>query len=271
LSYYTPIDDYPEAGASRGTARGHTYDRYFEGWNKDGAFLMRWRPWRGADRSAQKVEEHIRAARREVDAVVQPTSALVMGIVSAGWGCTQALKSHLRPSKEMVTHPELQKAYIFFEFIAFFLYLMSVFAFKLKLPPQRYLKLKEVVLLMIVAPQVETFFGDWPDKTQIRDQLHKVLESADANFGHAGDQSWEKLTSNVLRVAGYEIEHQSLDVEAAAVRDLITTGLGKALTDLNAHKFEGLVKAASAAIEIYERDGSSLPELLRQHQLEVNP
>jgi hypothetical protein len=40
-----------------------------------------------------------------------------------------------------------------------------------------------------------------------------------------------------------------------------------ALTDLNADKFEGLVKTASAAIEAYERDGSSLPELLRQYEL----
>jgi hypothetical protein len=265
------IDDHPEAGASRRQGEGQTYDRYYEGWNEDGVFLMRWRSWRGADKSAETAKEHIHAASQEVAAVIQPTSALVMGIVSASWGCTQTLKTHLRPSKEMVRYPEVQQAYIFFEFMSFFLYLMGVFAFNLKLPPQRYLKLKEVVLLMIVAPQVETFFGDWPDKTQIRDQLHKVLESADATFGQAGDQSWERLTANVLRVAGYEIENQSSDVEAAAVRELITTGLGKALTDLNADKFEGLVKTASAAIEIYERDGSSLPELLRRHQSEANP
>jgi hypothetical protein len=51
---------------------------------------------------------------------------------------------------------------------------MSVFAFKLKLSPQQYLRLKEVVLLMIVTPQVETFFGNWPDKTEISDQLYAL-------------------------------------------------------------------------------------------------
>jgi hypothetical protein len=30
----------------------------------------------------------------------------------------------------MATHPELQQAYIFFEFMSFFLYLMCIFAFK---------------------------------------------------------------------------------------------------------------------------------------------
>jgi hypothetical protein len=93
------------------------------------------------------------------------------------------------------------------------------------------------------------------------------LESADTNYGHAGDKSWETLTANILKLAGYEIENnQSSDVEVAAVRDLITTSLGKALADLHSDKFEGLIKTASTAIENYERDGSSLPELLRQYQ-----
>jgi hypothetical protein len=139
---------------------------------------------------------------------------------------------------------------------------MSVFAFKLKLSPQQYLRIKEVILLMIVTPQVETFFGNWPDKTEISDQLHKSLESADATFGEAGDKSWETLTANILKFEG----SQSSDVEMAAVRDLITTGLGKALADLHPDKFERLIKTASTAIETYERDGSSLLELLRQYQ-----
>jgi hypothetical protein len=227
--------------------------------------------WRGADRSAETAKELIDVATRNADAVIQPTSALVLGIVSASWACTQTLQPHLRPNKKMVKRPELQQAYIFFEYIAFFLYLMSVFAFKLKLSPQQYLKLKEVVSLMIAAPQVETFFGNWPDKTQISNHLYKVLESADANFGHAGDQSWEKLTRNVLELAGYEIENRPADVEVDAVRDLITTGLGIAMTDLTTDKFEELIKTANAAIETYERDGSSLPELLRRHQLETSP
>jgi hypothetical protein len=232
---------------------------------------MRWRAWRSADRSAEAAKELIHVATRAADEVIQPISALVVGIVSASWGCTQKLKPHLRPSKEMATHPELQQAYIFFECISFFLYLMSVFAFKLKLSPKRYLKLKEVALLMIVAPQVETFFGNWPDKTQIRDHLHKALENADATFGQVGDQSWEKMTGNILKLAGYESEKHSSDIEADAMRDLITTGLGMAVIDLNAEKFMGLIKIANAAIETYERDGSSLPELLQQFQSEANP
>jgi hypothetical protein len=87
--------------------------------------------------------------------------------------------------------------------------------------PQQYLNLKEVVLLMIVAPQVETFFRDWPDKTQLRDQLRNVLENADATFGHAGDGSWEKLTESILKLAGYESEIHSSGVELDAVRDVI--------------------------------------------------
>ena len=102
------IDDDPEAGASRVRAEGEGYP-------------MRWRSWRGADRSAETAKELIHGATRKADAVIQPTSALVMEIVSAGWGCTQTLKSHLRPSKEMVTHPELQQAYIFFDFLSFFI------------------------------------------------------------------------------------------------------------------------------------------------------
>ena len=70
------------------------------------------------------------------------------------------------------------------------------------------------------------------------------------------------MTANILKFEG----SQSSDVEMAAVRDLITTGLGKALADLHPDKFERLIKTASTAIETYERDGSSLLELLRQYQ-----
>jgi hypothetical protein len=57
---------------------------------------MRWRSWRGADRSAETAKERIHVATREVDAVIQPTSALVMGIVSASWGYTQTLNQDER-------------------------------------------------------------------------------------------------------------------------------------------------------------------------------
>jgi hypothetical protein len=46
---------------------------------------MRWRSWRGADRSAEKARELIDVATRNTDAVIQPTSALVMAIVSGSW------------------------------------------------------------------------------------------------------------------------------------------------------------------------------------------
>jgi hypothetical protein len=239
---------------------------------------MRLRLWRGADRSTEAAKEHIRVATQETHAVMQQTTALVMGIACASWGCTQTLRSHLRPSKEMPNketwQPQLREMMIYFELNSFLLYIMGFQAVDLNLSPQQYQKLKEVVSLMIVDPQVEPMFGHLPDKYkgEMRGNLHKILESADARFVQAGafDQALETLTLNVIKIAGYESENES-SAELATVRDLIKTGVVKALTDLNPGKFKELIKTASAAIEIYERDGSSLPELLRQYQLEGNP
>lgn len=239
---------------------------------------MRLRLWRGADRSSETAKEHIRVATQETHAVMQPTSALVMEIVSASWGCTQTLKSHLRPSKEMpnkaIWQPQLHLMGIYFELNSFLLYIMGFQAFDLKLPHQQYQKLKDVISLMIVDPQVASIFGHLPDKdkAQMRDNLYKILESGDARFAQAGDfdRALETLTLNVLQIAGYESENQSSD-EAVTVRDLIKIGIGKALTDLNLATLKELIKTASAAIETYERNGSSLRELLQQYQLEGNP
>jgi hypothetical protein len=89
-----------------------------------------------------------------------------------------------------------------------------------------------------------------------------------------------RLAMNVLNLTGYETGSARADVEIITLAKLIETGGMAKLVEAREtpantwisnfgclRNFGELVEQASAAIDAYESDGSSLPQLLRDYRV----
>ena len=163
-----------------------------------------------------------------------------------------------------------------------------------RLPNSKLEKLQQVIAPMILPSVVGAFFGHWPKelKDGIERDLYTKLNDTEEEYSSCktffNDQFHidanaliSRLAMNVLRLAGYETGSAQADVETITLAKLIETG---AMAKLVEHRetpistlisnfgclknFGELVERASAAIDVYESDGSSLPHVLQECRVE---
>jgi hypothetical protein len=162
-----------------------------------------------------------------------------------------------------------------------------------RLPNSKLEKLQQVIAPMILPSVVGAFFGHWPKelKDGIERDLYTKLNDTEEEYSSCktffNDQFHidanaliSRLAMNVLRLAGYETGSAQADVETITLAKLIETG---AMAKLVEHRetpistlisnfgclknFGELVERASAAIDVYESDGSSLPRALQDYRV----
>jgi hypothetical protein len=147
---------------------------------------MSWRSWLLPHSQAAQAEKAIREARRQTDAVMEPITHLVVGIVSASWQCTQEVKLHLRINSEFTKAPHTpqeQDRYVFYEFLYFFIHLMNREAHR-RLPISKLEKLQQVIAPLILPSVVGGFFGHWPQKFKdgIERDLYTKLNDTEGEY-----------------------------------------------------------------------------------------
>jgi hypothetical protein len=263
---------------------------------------MSWRSWLLPHSPAAQAEKAIREAERRTDAVMRPITSLVVGIVSASWQCTQEVKPHLRINSEFTKAPHTpqeQDIYVFYEFLYFFMHLMNREAHR-RLPIAKLEKLQQVIAPLILPSAVDSFFGHWPKKFKdgIERDLYKKLNDAEGEYASCkkflpDTQAWlpgyiphidesalfSRVAMNVLNLAGYE--SKTADAETLVLAKVIeTVAMAKmveapekpdrtVISNFGCLKnFGELVERASAAIDVYESDGSSLPHVLQECRVE---
>ena len=258
---------------------------------------MSWLSWLLPDSPAARARKDIHKARRSTDAVMRPITSLVVGVVSASWQCTQEVKPHLRINSEFTKAPHTpqeQDIYIFYEFLYFFMHLMNREAHR-RLPISKLEKLQQVVAPLILPSAVDSFFGHWPQKFKdgIERDLYTKLNDAEEEYSNCkkffndefqidANALISRLAMNVLSLAGYEIGSGQADGETMTLAKLIETGAMAKLVENREtpvstlisnfgclKNFGELVERASAAIDVYESDGSSLPQALQDWRVEA--
>jgi hypothetical protein len=229
---------------------------------------MSWRSWLFPNSPAARAEKLFRDVQHQTDAVMQPLTALTIGIVSTSWQCTQAVKPYLLPNHTMGKHPELQEGYIYCEFIRFSVFLMSMSAFNCGLSTAKFAKLKEAITLLITHPTIDTFFAHVRDSV-LENLIYDTLSTGDAFYGSSPDR-FPRLAKNVLALAGYEVDGEQIDTETTKLVSLVESQTTQIFCfgSLGLENLREMVERASAAIEVCESDGSSLAQMFRDERRE---
>lgn len=227
---------------------------------------MSWRSWLFPNSPAARAEKAIRDAQRQTNAVMQPLIALTLGILSTSWECTQKVTPHIRP------HPQdhaLQHILIYCEFLLFSFFLMSLSGFNCGLPPSKYSKLKELIMLLIVHPTVDTYFAHLKDSSELERLLYEGLRKGDTYYG-SSENCLLSLVKNVITISGYDINKGRSDPKTSQLMNLVDREVIQILSSgsLRSENLKEMVQRASAAIDVYESDGSSLAQMFRDERRE---
>ncbi len=229
---------------------------------------MSWWSWLFPHSPAARAEKIIRDAQRSTNAVMEPLTALTIGIVSTSWQCTQAVKPYFRRNHAMSKHPELQEGYIYCEFLKFSVFLMSMSAFNCGLPANDFAKLKEAVTLLIAHPTIDKFFAHVWDSV-LEHLVWETLSTGDSFYGAASDR-FSTLATNVITLAGYEVDGEQIDTETTKLVSLVESQVTQIFCfgSLGLENLREMVERASAAIKDCESDGSSLAQMFRDERKE---
>jgi hypothetical protein len=199
------------------------------------------------------------------DGLMHPFASLTVSIVSASWECTQQLRPYLRPVRQMEKHPEAQEAYIHFTYLCYFFRLLGLLAFSAGLDRTAFLRLKETLLNMIVPAQVQTFFGDPPDKQELQSICYQTLseaETKDKKSAQTLAQNLDKigfdLARDVLVLAGYEVGNGRMDPDTSKALNLIVDQVRGIRNERRFTQFEESLRLANLAVEFCDKNGISI-------------
>jgi hypothetical protein len=199
-----------------------------------------------------------------VEELRRPISNLGLAIVSASWKCSKSVEPHLRPVNEFAEHPVVQKLYVFYEFLYFFLHLMNRKAHS-GLGPDRVAKLQDEVRPLIVVAAV-SFIAHWPEKFKSGFEREFFEKVNDAEMEYASCKLLfpekrptddtalcSRLALNVLNVAGYDTGVEQLSDAGIEFVDLIGALVMDNLNSGPLNDLDEMVEKAGAAIETFER------------------
>jgi hypothetical protein len=220
---------------------------------------MSWKSFLFRDQSATAAKQMIREAKTTTDEVLTPIAALSIEMVAASWKCCEALKPEFRQTATM-KHPEYQSAYVFFTLLSFSFYWVSIHAFNHGLRDVREgSKLKEILLLMIITPQIETFFGDPPDKAILHKHLYDTLNAGDNRY--AKEDFFEVLRGDLFPLMNRSMD----DVGAKSAFEVAMAGVFLP-GNLHPDRIGGLIQNARSALKAAEAHKMSLPDLMREFE-----